>query len=92
MSSRHTYLTLVFTDSLFTTLMSNDFTTAERRQFIRALERLDTNERHPSLRVHQLQGDQSGIWSASASDVLRLTFERLPDGKKRMIECSRHYQ
>jgi mRNA-degrading endonuclease YafQ of YafQ-DinJ toxin-antitoxin module len=92
MSGGHTYATLVFTDRLFTTLMSNDFSAAERRRFIRALQLLDTDERHPSLRVHQLRGDQAGIWSASASDELRITFERLPDGKKRMLLCSWHYQ
>jgi hypothetical protein len=50
------------------------------------------NERHPSLRVYLLHGDQAGIWSASASDELRMTFERLPDGRKLMLLCSRHYQ
>jgi mRNA-degrading endonuclease YafQ of YafQ-DinJ toxin-antitoxin module len=53
---------------------------------------LDSNERHPSLRVHQLQGDQAGVWSASASDELRLTFERLSEGRKLLLRCSRHYQ
>lgn len=92
MKHGHTFTTLVFTDNLFTTLLSKDFSAAERRRFVRALELLDTNEQHPSLRIHQLHGDQAGIWSASASDELRLTFERLPEGKKRMLECSRHYQ
>ena len=91
MSGRHTYTTLIFTDTLFTTLMSNDFSATERRRFIRALQLLDTDERHPSLRVHQLRGEQAGTWSASASDELRITFERLPEGKKRMLTCSRHY-
>ena len=92
MSGGHTYPTLVFTDTLFTTLMSNAFSAPERRRLVRALQLLDTDERHPSLRVHHLRGDQAGIWSASASDELRITFERLPDGKKRMLTCSRQYQ
>jgi len=40
----HTFTTLVFTDNLFTTLLSKDFSAAERRRFVRALELLDTNE------------------------------------------------
>jgi len=87
----HTYTTLIFTDTLFTTLMGNDFSATERRRFIRALQLLDTDERHPSLRIHQMRGEQAGIWSASASDELRITFERLPEGKKRLLVCSRHY-
>jgi len=87
----HTYTTLIFTDTLFTTLMGNDFSATERRRFVRALQLLDTDERHPSLRVHQLRGEQAGTWSASASDELRITFERLPEGKKRLLVCSRHY-
>ena len=56
-----------------------------------ALRLLDSDERHPSLRVHQLQGDLTGLWSASASDVLRLTFVRTAQGRKTMVSCSRHY-
>ena len=72
-------------------LIGRDFSYAERRRFVRALRLLDDDERHPSLRVHQLSGDLAGKWSASASDVLRMTFERLPNGRKRMLNCSRHY-
>ena len=49
------------------------------------------DERHPSLRVHQLQGDLTGLWSASASDVLRLTFIPTAQGRKTLVSCSRHY-
>jgi hypothetical protein len=41
--------------------------------------------------VHELRGPLQGVWSASASDVLRMTFERLPNGKKAMLTCSRHH-
>lgn len=91
-SDGHTYTMLVFTDTFFDALLGSEFSAAERRRFARALELLDTNERHPSLRVHQLRGDLAGTWSASASDELRMTFERLPEGKKRMLNCSRHYR
>jgi len=52
---------------------------------------LDTDERHPSLRVHDLTGDLGGVWSASASDELRVEFIREPGGKKVLLRCSRHY-
>jgi len=84
------YLTLDFTDTFLETFASRDFSAADRAAFLKAVRLLDENERHPSLRVHQLRGDREGSWAASASDVLRLTFERLPDGGKRMLTCSRH--
>ena len=85
------FATLEFTDTFFDTYESKDFSAADRAAFKKALRLLDTDERHPSLRVHELQGRLAGTWSASVSSVLRLTFERLPGGKKAMLTCSRHY-
>ena len=85
------YQTLVFTDEFLDSLLGGSFSRADVRRFIRALRLLDTNERHPSLRVHALKGDLVGLWSASASDELRVTFRRLSNGRKALIECSRHY-
>jgi mRNA-degrading endonuclease YafQ of YafQ-DinJ toxin-antitoxin module len=65
--------------------------TSTRITSLKALRLLDSDERHPSLRVHQLQGDLAGLWSASASDVLRLTFVRTAQGRKTLVSCSRHY-
>ena len=86
-----TYATLDFTETFLQTFASRDFSASERQRFLRALRLLDENERHPSLRVHQLRGDREGSWAAYASGVLRVTFERLPDERKRMLTCSRHY-
>lgn len=86
-----TYRTLDFKSEFLEQLVARDFTERERRRFVRALALLDENERHPSLRVHQLAGDMAGTWSASASDELRVTFERLPNGRKLMVACTRHY-
>jgi hypothetical protein len=69
----------------------SEFGESDRRRFLKALRLLDDNERHPSLRVHELQGELAGLWSAPASDVLRMTFRRLPMGRKLMLQCSRHY-
>ena len=35
---------------------------------------LNENERHPSLKVHPLKGQQSGLWAVYASRSLRVTF------------------
>ena len=83
------YPTLVLTSEFMESYAR--FAAAERRRLLNALARLDTNERHPALRVHPLRGDREGQWSASASDSLRITFERLPDGRKQLLACSKHY-
>jgi mRNA-degrading endonuclease YafQ of YafQ-DinJ toxin-antitoxin module len=80
-------ITLGFLDDF----ASKDFTRADRRAFRRALARLDGDEQHPSLRVHQLTGDMKGTWSASASTSLRIMFVRLPTGRKAILGCSKHY-
>jgi mRNA-degrading endonuclease YafQ of YafQ-DinJ toxin-antitoxin module len=85
------FQSLDFTDTFLETFGSKNFTAAERKAIRKALRLLDTDERHPSLRVHQLQGDLTGLWSASASDVLRLTFVRTAQGRKTMVSCTRHY-
>lgn len=85
------YGSLDFTETFLETYASRSFDERERRLLRKALRLLDQDEKHPSLRVHKLHGDQDGSWSASASDELRVTFERLPAGRKRMLTCSRHY-
>jgi len=85
------YRTLEITATFLETFASRDFSAADRVAFLKALRLLDENERHPSLRVHALRGDRNGAWAASASDVLRLTFERVPEGGKRMLTCGRHH-
>jgi hypothetical protein len=85
------YASLDFTETFLETYASGDFSKADRAQFKKALRLLDRNERHPSLRIHPLHGDQEGAWAAYASEVLRLTFERRPGGRKRLLTCSQHY-
>jgi mRNA-degrading endonuclease YafQ of YafQ-DinJ toxin-antitoxin module len=85
------YRSLDFTETFLETFGSKNFTAADRKAIRKALGLLDTDEKHPSLRIHQLQGDLSGLWSASASDVLRLTFVRTGQGRKTPVSCSRHY-
>lgn len=85
------YAWIDFTETFLITFTTKDFSAVDRKAFRKALRLLDDEDRHPSLRVHQLRGDREGSWSASASRSLRMTFERLPDGRKRMLTCSRHY-
>ena len=89
--SDYAYTTLDFTETFLETYSSRDFNKGDRAQLKKALRLLDQNERYPSLKVHQLQGDQEGSWAAYASQVLRLTFERGPGGRKRLLTCSQHY-
>jgi mRNA-degrading endonuclease YafQ of YafQ-DinJ toxin-antitoxin module len=86
------YATLDLTADFLESLVTQGFSPNEQKRFVRALRLLDTNEQHPSLRVHQLQGKETGIWSASASDELRITFQRLADGRKMLLRASRHTQ
>jgi len=83
--------TLDFTGTFLESFGSKDFTAADRRAIRKALRLLDTNEKHPSLRVHALHGDLAGLWSASASDALRLTFLRMEGGRKVMVSCTHHH-
>lgn len=85
------YRSLEFTKGFLDTYASSDFSPSERGLLKKGLRLLDQNEQHPSLRVHELRGPLAGVWSPSASDVLRLTFERTKGGRKRLLTCSRHY-
>jgi mRNA-degrading endonuclease YafQ of YafQ-DinJ toxin-antitoxin module len=85
------YGTLAFTETFLQAFGSKSFNAAERRRLLKALALLDAEERHPSLRVHELRGDLAGVWSASASKDLRITFQRLPRGRKLLLTCSHHY-
>jgi mRNA-degrading endonuclease YafQ of YafQ-DinJ toxin-antitoxin module len=82
---------LDFTETFLEAFGSKDFTAADRRAIRKALRLLDHDEKHLSLRVHQLAGDLAGLWSASASDSLRLTFIRTGRGRKTLLSCSKHY-
>ncbi len=82
---------LEFTEEFLDSYASCDFNSSERALLKKALRLLDGNEQHPSLRVHELRGPLAGVWSASASDVSRLTIERTEGGRKRLLTCSRHY-
>jgi hypothetical protein len=84
------YQALEFMRTSFLTSLS-DLARDDQRRVIRALEQLDSDERTLSLRVHRLQGSQAGLWSASASRSLRISFLRLDRGRKLMLECSQHY-
>jgi hypothetical protein len=88
----HPLGSLVFTVAFLEELSGSSFNKAERKKFWKALDLLDENERHPSLEVHQLAGNRSGEWAAKADQALRLTFERLPGGRKLLVGCTHHYR
>ncbi len=82
---------LQITTEFLKSLNDRQFTDQDKSRFIKALVLLESDERHPSLRVHALSGELAGYWSASASDSLRIEFRRLPDGRKLLVRCSKHY-
>jgi hypothetical protein len=66
-------------------------TSADRAAVLKALALLDADDTHPSLNVHPLRGERQGVLAAYASRSLRLRFRRLGDGRKEMLDCSKHY-
>jgi hypothetical protein len=92
MSESGSFPSLEFTDRFLGSLYGGRFSASEIDRILRALHLLDEDERHPSLRVHQLKRNLRGEWSASASDELRITFIRLDGGRKRLQTVSRHYE
>jgi mRNA-degrading endonuclease YafQ of YafQ-DinJ toxin-antitoxin module len=87
----YAYESCQFTPGFLKDLLGGRFSASEQERILRAIVLLDTNERHPSLRVHQLKRDLKGQWSASATDEIRITFRRLDEGRKQLISVSRHY-
>ena len=82
---------LSMSDQFLRDFADRRFTPAERARVLKALAPLASNERHPSLRVHALSGDLTGVWSASVTDNIRVHFVRLSDGRKRCVNLSKHY-
>lgn len=83
------YGTLIFTDEFLDSLIP--LSSTDQRRIRRALRQLDSDEATPALHVHQLKGQHIGLWTAYASRNLRVTFERLEGGRKRLIAASQHY-
>ena len=91
--ARYQYKTLDFTETFLESLTdSHEFNRGERKLFLKAMRLLDEDEKHRSLRVHELGRDLVGIWSASASANLRMTFLRAAGGRKVMLTCTHHYE
>lgn len=88
------YQTLEISEEFMRSLLGGRFSRSEQDQLFKALQLLDENERHPSLRVHRLTGPLAGQWVAYASTgraALRVTFKRLSGGRKEILDASRHY-
>ena len=83
------YRTLRFTPRFVSDLINLSRT--EQKQIAKSIKVLDDNEKAPSLRVHELQGQLQGIWSASTSKSLRITFVRLDGGYKLLLTVDHHY-
>jgi Txe/YoeB family toxin of Txe-Axe toxin-antitoxin module len=84
-----TFETIDFTPEFLQNLVA--LSNADGKKVVKALSLLDSNERHPSLGVHQLKGELDGVWTAKASKGLRITFQRDAKRRKTMLTCSQHY-
>lgn len=82
---------LDFTLQFLDDLLNNRFSASERNAVKKALELLDANERHPSLRMHRLHGDERGYWTCYVTASIRVTFERGAEGRKHLLTLTRHY-
>ncbi len=63
---------------------------ADQGRIFGALALLDENERHPSLNVHPLKGQQADLWAAYATKSLRIVFRRIDTGRKELLSASQH--
>jgi addiction module RelE/StbE family toxin len=57
---------------------------------IRKEEVFRDNPLHPSLRLHELHGKLSGVWSISISGGYRIIFERMKNGDILFISIGKH--
>lgn len=85
------YDSLLVSEEFFRDFADRRFSPAERGRVLQALGLLDVNDKHPSLRVHLMSGNLKGVWSASVTDSIRILFLRMPDGRKRCVNLSQHY-
>ncbi len=83
---------LSWSDKALSDFADRKFSAQERSRILKALGFLAIDERHPSLRVHELSGDLAGLWSASVTDHIRIHFVRLDGGRKRLVNISTHYE
>ena len=62
-------------------------------QYRKALELLELNPYHPSLRLHRLQGNLSGLSSVSINISYRIVLELIIDGNEiLLINIGKHDQ
>jgi mRNA-degrading endonuclease YafQ of YafQ-DinJ toxin-antitoxin module len=62
-------------------------------QYRKALELLELNPYHPSLRLHSLQGNLSGLSSVSINISYRIVLELIIDGNEiLLIKIGKHDQ
>jgi toxin HigB-1 len=56
-----------------------------RQPYLKTLQILEANPRHPSLRLHALEGKLAGLHSVSINLSYRITLEFLMDGKSLVL-------
>ena len=53
-----------------------------RQQYLKTLQLLELNPRHPSLRLHALSGRLEGLYAVSINLSYRITLELLIEGQQ----------
>ncbi|MBK5915343.1 type II toxin-antitoxin system YafQ family toxin [Rhodocyclus purpureus] len=53
-----------------------------RQQYLKTLQLLELNPRHPSLRLHALSGRLEGVYAVSINLSYRITLELLIEGQQ----------
>ena len=83
---------LTWSDQCLRDFADKKVSAQDRARILKTLELLANNERHPSLRIDALSGNLAGLWSVSVTGSIRIHFVRLPHGRKRLVNISRHYE
>ena len=82
---------LIVTDEFLQSYGDKRFTASDKAAVLKALGLLSGNSRHPSLRLHALQGDLRPWWSMSATNSLRVLVMPVDD-KYVVGPVSKHYR
>ena len=75
------------TETFVESYSSPTMSAPDRSLIMQALQGLDRKEHVPAMQVHQLVADPFDAWVASAGRALRITFERLDEGRDRLLTC-----
>jgi hypothetical protein len=80
---------LILTQRFVNDFLDRALTAEDARDVLRTLRMLDGQIRSSGLHLHRLEGDPDGAWAVTVSPTVRLTFDELPDRRRRMNTCTK---